>query len=170
MKTCFIHSRVILGRTLSECAVVVEGEKILYVGEHPGDLSGMRVIDGKGLYLSPGFVDIHVHGGGGFGVMDCSPDGILRMCETHLAHGTTSILPTTLAAPALPPAKGNSCRKSGVRKTGFSHHSRRSSGRPIPFPGAERSTKRGQPIPHWGEHCARAARYMGRHPHDGSGT
>ena len=99
MKTCFIHSRVILGRTLSECAVVVEGEKILYVGEHPGDLSGMRVIDGKGLYLSPGFVDIHVHGGGGFGVMDCSPDGILRMCETHLAHGTTSILPTTLAAP-----------------------------------------------------------------------
>ena len=99
MKTCFIRSRVILGRTLSECAVVVEGEKILYVGEHPGDLSGMRVIDGKGLYLSPGFVDIHVHGGGGFGVMDCSPDGILRMCETHLAHGTTSILPTTLAAP-----------------------------------------------------------------------
>ena len=99
MKTCFIHSRVISGRTLSDCAVVVEGEKILYVGEHPGALSGMRVIDGKGLYLSPGFVDIHVHGGGGCGVMDGSPDGICKMCKAHLMHGTTSILPTTLAAP-----------------------------------------------------------------------
>ncbi len=99
MKTCFIHSRVILGREISDCAVIVENGKIIYTGNHPGALHTMRVIDGKGLYLSPGFIDIHVHGGGGKGVMDCDPDSILQMCDAHLAHGTTSILPTTLASP-----------------------------------------------------------------------
>lgn len=99
MKTCFIHSHVILEDGVSDCAVVTEGEKILYVGAYPGELSAMRVVDGGGLYLSPGFVDIHVHGGGGYGVMDGDPDGIRQMCEVHLAHGTTSILPTTLASP-----------------------------------------------------------------------
>ncbi len=55
--------------------------------------------DAGGLYLSPGFVDIHVHGGGGFGFMDGTPESIEGAARFHLAHGTTSIVPTTLTCP-----------------------------------------------------------------------
>lgn len=57
------------------------------------------VVDCKGLYLSPGFVDIHVHGGGNKSAMSENPDDIVAMAEAHLSYGTTSIVPTTLAAP-----------------------------------------------------------------------
>lgn len=56
-------------------------------------------VDAKGLYLSPGFVDIHVHGGGGFGFMEGTPEAIEGAASFHLKHGTTSIVPTTLTCP-----------------------------------------------------------------------
>ncbi len=59
----------------------------------------VETVDAKGLYLSPGFVDIHVHGGGGFGFMDGTPEAIDGAARFHLAHGTTSIVPTTLTSP-----------------------------------------------------------------------
>ena len=43
-----------------------------------------------------GFVDIHVHGGGGFDIMDGNVESFLGMSEMHATHGTTSMLPTTL--------------------------------------------------------------------------
>ncbi len=99
MKICFINTKTILPGEITGDAVIAENGKIIYIGKMPETTDGMRIIDGEGLYLSPGFVDIHVHGGGGHGVMEREPDGICAMCETHLRHGTTSILPTTLAAP-----------------------------------------------------------------------
>lgn len=48
--------------------------------------------------LLPGFVDVHVHGGGGGDAMD-GPDGVRTLARHHLAHGTTTLLPTTLTAP-----------------------------------------------------------------------
>lgn len=63
------------------------------LGEH------VETIDAKGLYLSPGFVDIHTHGGGGFGFMDGTAEAIDGAARFHLAHGTTSIVPTTLTCP-----------------------------------------------------------------------
>ena len=56
-------------------------------------------IDANGDYLSPGFIDIHVHGGGNKSAMSESPEDIIAMAEAHLKYGTTSIVPTTLAAP-----------------------------------------------------------------------
>lgn len=55
-------------------------------------------VDCTGLYISPGFVDIHQHGGGGSDYMDPDPESYVRAVQAHLAHGTTSIMPTTLAA------------------------------------------------------------------------
>ena len=55
------------------------------------------IIDAGGLYLSPGFIDIHTHGGGGCDFMDGTLEAIETACRMHLAHGTTSIVPTTLA-------------------------------------------------------------------------
>lgn len=53
-----------------------------------------QVIDAGGRYLSPGFVDIHVHGGGGADFRDGMGDAYLQALRAHLRGGTTSILPT----------------------------------------------------------------------------
>lgn len=48
--------------------------------------------------LLPGFIDAHVHGGGGGDTMD-GPDGVRALARHHLAHGTTTLLPTTITSP-----------------------------------------------------------------------
>lgn len=50
------------------------------------------------VYLVPGFIDTHVHGGGGGDTMD-GPEGVRRLARLHARHGTTSLLPTTMTAP-----------------------------------------------------------------------
>ncbi|MFA5555412.1 MAG: N-acetylglucosamine-6-phosphate deacetylase [Phycisphaerae bacterium] len=56
------------------------------------------VIDAKQNYISPGFVDIHTHGGGGHDFMDATVEAYLGAAETHAKFGTTSLLPTTLTS------------------------------------------------------------------------
>ena len=51
-------------------------------------------IDAQGLYLAPGFVDIHSHGGGGADFLDGTADAFTRAAELHARHGTTTIVPT----------------------------------------------------------------------------
>ncbi len=55
-------------------------------------------IDVCGNYISPGFVDIHCHGGGGADFMDGGVMAIKTAVKTHMMHGTTTIMPTTLTA------------------------------------------------------------------------
>ncbi len=58
-----------------------------------------RHVDFPGAILTPGFVDIHIHGGAGHDVMETDPDG-LSVIETLLArHGVCSYFPTTVTAP-----------------------------------------------------------------------
>lgn len=59
----------------------------------------VETVDAGGLYLSPGFVDIHLHGGGGFGYMEGTPEAIEGASRFHLQHGTTSLVPTSLTCP-----------------------------------------------------------------------
>jgi N-acetylglucosamine-6-phosphate deacetylase len=55
-------------------------------------------IDAQGKFISPGFIDIHVHGGGGHDFMDGNENAFLQIAETHAKFGTTSMLPTTLTS------------------------------------------------------------------------
>ena len=54
--------------------------------------------DGGEPIILPGFVDLHVHGGGGADVMDGN-GAIDIVARTHASHGTTSLLATTMTAP-----------------------------------------------------------------------
>ena len=56
-------------------------------------------IDAAGGCVLPGFVDLHVHGGGGADFLDGDPGAIETVLRTHAAHGTTSLLATTLTCP-----------------------------------------------------------------------
>jgi N-acetylglucosamine-6-phosphate deacetylase len=58
-----------------------------------------RVRDGRRPVILPGFVDTHVHGGGGRDIME-GGDAALRVAQLHARHGTTALLATTMTAPA----------------------------------------------------------------------
>ena len=53
-------------------------------------------IDAGGRYISPGFIDIHVHGGGGYDFMDNTVEAFLEIAKIHARFGTTAMYPTTL--------------------------------------------------------------------------
>lgn len=50
-------------------------------------------------YLAPGYIDVHVHGGGNADFMDGEPEAAAVITETHARHGTTGLLATTLTGP-----------------------------------------------------------------------
>ena len=55
-------------------------------------------IDVNGAWLVPGFIDMHVHGGGGGDFMDAKRDSLVAMARSHAQGGTTTIIPTTLTS------------------------------------------------------------------------
>lgn len=93
------NAKVIFPDKIRDCVVVTDGGKIKDICERFDANENDTVTDCKGLYLSPGFVDIHVHGGGNKSAMSTDYTDIVEMAEAHLKYGTTSIAPTTLAAP-----------------------------------------------------------------------
>ena len=70
-------------------------ENIDFTGSLPEDCI---VIDAEGKYVSPGFVDIHLHGGGGYDFMDCTPEAFEGISKIHLENGTTTLVPTAVSS------------------------------------------------------------------------
>ena len=58
-----------------------------------------EVIDAGGLFVSPGFINVHIHGCGGFDTMDNTPQALAEMAKFLPSTGVTSFLPTTMAMP-----------------------------------------------------------------------
>lgn len=97
MKTIIKNAKIITdGKIITGQQVCIDGGVITAVEPQTPELDG-RTVDAGGRYLSAGFVDIHVHGGGGADFMD-GADAYAAACESHLQHGTTSIVPTTISA------------------------------------------------------------------------
>ena len=95
--TAVTNAKVVTGGKCFNAPVIIDSEKIVSVGTLvPCSFDG-KIIDGTGLYLAPGFIDIHTHGAGGHDFMDATVEAFLGACETHSKYGTTLLLPTTLA-------------------------------------------------------------------------
>ena len=83
------------GRVLMEDGVIRQVESCCREGGRIPE--GASIVDGGGRYLAPGFIDIHLHGGGGYDFMDASQEAFQGIADYHCAHGITSMLATTLA-------------------------------------------------------------------------
>ena len=83
-------------RILPRGTLLITGDTISAVTEGDISFDDAVEIDAKGNYISAGFIDIHVHGGGGHDFMDGNEEAFLKIAETHARYGTTSMVPTTL--------------------------------------------------------------------------
>jgi N-acetylglucosamine-6-phosphate deacetylase len=77
--------------------LIISGGKIAEINAKNIALDNALEIDAKGKYVAPGFIDIHVHGGGGHDFMDNTLDAFVGIAETHAKYGTTAMMPTTLS-------------------------------------------------------------------------
>lgn len=92
------NGKVICQRTSVKKDILIRNGIITdtdFRGELPGNC---EVVDALGCYVSPGFIDMHVHGGGGFDFMDCSREALKKISYIHLKNGTTTMMPTTVSS------------------------------------------------------------------------
>lgn len=97
-KILFKHANIIFQTGIKMGDLLVAGSTIQAIDtecEIEESVADM-IIDVEGKYLSPGFIDIHTHGAGGYDFMDGTLDAIYEGCKKHMQYGTTSIIPTTL--------------------------------------------------------------------------
>ncbi|MBO7217817.1 MAG: N-acetylglucosamine-6-phosphate deacetylase [Clostridia bacterium] len=98
MKTLFKNANLVFADSVVYGWLIAENGKISALGE--GDYDGAfggEVFDCLGAYLSPGFIDTHIHGGAGFDFMDAVPEEYEKIAAYHASNGVTTMLATTLA-------------------------------------------------------------------------
>jgi len=87
---------------LSPGWIRVTGDRIDAIGPGlppPGQDADLDVVDLPGQWLLPGFVDIHVHGGGGTSFTEGTSDDARNAAEFHRRHGSTTLLASLVTAP-----------------------------------------------------------------------
>ncbi|WP_431278045.1 N-acetylglucosamine-6-phosphate deacetylase [Leifsonia poae] len=111
MPVTVIHSARLVtdGRIHDDGWVRFEGDAVAAVGAGEGWRAGagvvegavsdsVAVVDAAGAWLTPGFVDIHGHGGGGAS-FDDGPESIRTGMDLHQRHGTTRFVVSLVTAP-----------------------------------------------------------------------
>lgn len=85
---------------IPDAVIVVQGSKISAVGQRGRvDLPrNVREVRAANRTVVPGFVDVHIHGAGGHDVMEGTREALEIISATVAAHGTTSLVATTVTA------------------------------------------------------------------------
>ena len=84
---------------LEDRIIIIEKGKIIAITDRKEDLAilkNVEIIEAQNKFIVPGYIDIHVHGGGGSDVMDGEYEAIKQVATTHSRFGTTAFLPTTM--------------------------------------------------------------------------
>ncbi len=95
--TLYTPRCIYVGATIVARGGLVQG---VLPGDSAAPARGDVVVDAREHIVAPGLIDIHVHGGGGHDTMDATPEALDGLATLHARHGTTALLPTTLAAPS----------------------------------------------------------------------
>lgn len=88
------NCKIIYRDRIEEGSVLLHNGKIKSI--NPENTDEKDIIDAQGLYLCPGFIDVHIHGAGGRDTMDGSYESLNIISKTIAKYGTTSFLPTTM--------------------------------------------------------------------------
>ena len=95
MLTQIINAKILTPQGwLKNGSIILRDNKILEVTNCDLAVIGADLIDAKGMYVVPGFIDMHVHGGGGRDFQEGTPEAFKTAVEAHAKHGTTTIFPT----------------------------------------------------------------------------
>ncbi len=96
MRKQIVNARIVLPQGILEGGVCAFQDGIIdYIGLQP-QADAATALDAEGKLLLPGFVDIHCHGGNNFDFMDAQPEEMEQIAKFHLAHGTTTLVATTM--------------------------------------------------------------------------
>ena len=101
-RTILVNAEIITPyRVLKGHSVIINGSRIEDVikTDEASSYENLQVIDAQGCYVMPGFIDMHVHGGGGADFMEGTERSIGEISAFHMKHGTTTMLLTTNCAP-----------------------------------------------------------------------
>ena len=79
---------------MKDGSVLISDGKILEITNSDLAVIGATVVDARGMYIVPGLVAMHVHGGGGSDFTEATPEAFRTAAKAHLAHGATTIFPT----------------------------------------------------------------------------
>lgn len=97
------YIKIFNGNIITPAGVIKQGTLVLANGKIAAvsaeniAVANAVEIDAQGHYVSPGFIDMHVHGGGGHDFMDNTLEAFLTIAKTHAQYGTTALMPTTLS-------------------------------------------------------------------------
>ena len=105
--------KIITPEGLFDGVVLFENGKIIAVQKNVPE--HVDTLDARGKFVSPGFIDIHTHGGGGH-PFEGSVADIVEGCRFHLSHGTTTVCPTVSAAPFSDMARSVSNIKDAMKE------------------------------------------------------
>lgn len=97
-ETIWINAKLYSGHRVIENGrmIVTEGGTIRALGDELLPVPAhARVLDCKGALLLPGFIDVHIHGGNGYGMMEATYEALDGISRFHARHGTTAFLATT---------------------------------------------------------------------------
>jgi N-acetylglucosamine-6-phosphate deacetylase len=79
---------------IEDGSVLVRDNHILEVTNCDLPLVGVTQIDARGMYVVPGYVCMHAHGGGGHDFVEGTEEAFRKAVAAHQKHGATSIFPT----------------------------------------------------------------------------
>ncbi len=99
---CIQNGEVVLpDQSIPGGTVILADGRIRHAGAARETPRGATEINARGGYITPGLIDVHLHGAGLVGWEACTDEGLQQLQATLLAHGVLQFVPTMMADEAV---------------------------------------------------------------------